>query len=154
MELDFADLLKMLRDAGVEFIVVGGIACALNGFVRATEDVDILVRPDAANVRELLNCLSKWGQGYANELSPADFTLVPGAVRVVEDYPLDMFTVLAGRTHDDFLPHTRTTEHGIRFLDPQALIETKQGTHREKDAIDILALRRILADEPRGERSE
>ncbi len=153
MELDFAAVLEMLRNADVRFIVVGGVACALNGFVRATEDVDILVRPDAANVRRLLACLRDWGEGCANELSPADFSLIPGAVRVVEDFPLDMFTVLAGRTYDDFLPYARETKHGIRFLGPRALIETKRGTHREKDAIDILALRRILADESRVKRS-
>jgi len=154
MELDFAGLLEMLHKADVEFIVVGGVACALNGFVRATEDVDILVRTEPTNVEKLLECLREWGQGYAGELSLSDFSLIPGAIRLIEDYPLDMFTVLAGRTYDDFLSYTKTTEQGIRFLGPQALIETKHRTHREKDAIDILALRRILNEETGGEHAD
>jgi hypothetical protein len=35
-------LLVDLAEAGVQFVTVGGIACAFNGYVRATEDVDIL----------------------------------------------------------------------------------------------------------------
>ena len=33
-----------MSQQGVEFLVVGGVACALNGFIRATEDVDILIK--------------------------------------------------------------------------------------------------------------
>ena len=40
--MGFEKLLIMLSDGGIKFIVAGGVACALNGFVRATEDLDIL----------------------------------------------------------------------------------------------------------------
>ena len=42
MTSGFLDLLKLLLDREVDFLVIGGVACALNGFVRATEVVDIL----------------------------------------------------------------------------------------------------------------
>jgi predicted nucleotidyltransferase len=41
--MDFEKLLQMLYDGGVKFIVVGGVACALNSFVRSTDDLDILM---------------------------------------------------------------------------------------------------------------
>ena len=62
-------LLENLGKAEVKFIVVGGLAVALNGFVRTTEDVDILVETSAANINRLLHALGSFGQGHARELS-------------------------------------------------------------------------------------
>jgi hypothetical protein len=58
------------------------VACALNGFVRTTDDVDILVAPDVANIDRLLQTLGQVGQGAARELVPADFSDEEGAIRV------------------------------------------------------------------------
>ena len=43
MDTPYEKLLVSLAKADIRFIVVGGLAVALNGFVRTTEDVDILV---------------------------------------------------------------------------------------------------------------
>jgi hypothetical protein len=37
-------LLARFREEGVEYVLVGGQAVRLNGFLRATEDIDVLVR--------------------------------------------------------------------------------------------------------------
>ncbi|MBN2452558.1 MAG: hypothetical protein JXR77_19395 [Lentisphaeria bacterium] len=147
MEHDFATLLQRLVRGDVAFVVIGGIACALNGFVRATEDVDILVDTQPANIRRLLAVLGEWGDGYARELAPEDFAPEPGAVRLVEDFPLDIFTILEQRTYRDWLPESLVSPDGIRYLGPRGLILSKQHTHREKDQIDVMALRRLLAGE-------
>jgi len=150
METDFAALLQRLVQGRVAFLVIGGVACALNGFVRATEDVDILVDAAPENVARLLQALADWGDGHARELAPEDFAIEPGAVRLVEDFPLDIFTQVEGRTYQDLADRARISPGGVRFLGPAALIETKQHTHREKDQIDILALRRLAAEEEPG----
>lgn len=46
----FEKLLVGLARAGVDFAVVGGVAVSLNGFIRATDDVDILVDEDRLNI--------------------------------------------------------------------------------------------------------
>ena len=45
----FESLLAGLGRAGIDFLVVGGLAVAMAGFVRATEDVDILVEAQEEN---------------------------------------------------------------------------------------------------------
>jgi hypothetical protein len=42
---DFADLLALLVDVGVEFVVVGAYALAFHGAPRASGDIDVFVRP-------------------------------------------------------------------------------------------------------------
>lgn len=44
MEPSFEKLLAALADGEIRFLLVGGLAVALNGYVRLTEDVDIFAR--------------------------------------------------------------------------------------------------------------
>ena len=43
-------LLALLRDAGVVFRIVGGVAVLHHGYARTTEDIDVLVAADATRV--------------------------------------------------------------------------------------------------------
>lgn len=147
MENSFERLLVGLVDARVDFITVGGIALALNGHVRATEDVDILVRRTTENVERLLEVLGNFGQGYARELTSADFTDEEGAIRVIEDFPIDIFTRMGGRTYEDLLPHVRlhiAEQHTIPYLDAAGLVLLKADSLRPKDKQDVIALRGLL----------
>ena len=146
MDTPYEKLLVDLGRAKVNFIVVGGVAVALNGFVRTTEDVDILVEPSPDNINRLLTSLGSFGEGNARELSAADFDETEGAVRVIEDFPLDIFTLMRGYAYRDLIRKTEQTEiqgTTIIFLNSAGLIRLKEGSPREKDQIDIAALRRI-----------
>lgn len=50
---DIRDFLTALSAAGVDFLVVGAHALAAHGHVRATGDIDVLVRPTLDNARKL-----------------------------------------------------------------------------------------------------
>jgi predicted nucleotidyltransferase len=54
---DLTALLRALSEAGVEFVVVGGVAVAAHEYVRATEDVDLVPAPDHGNLDRLANVL-------------------------------------------------------------------------------------------------
>lgn len=58
---DFRDLLLALTEAGVDFLVVGAHALAAYGVVRATGDLDVLVRPAADNAERVLTGLRAFG---------------------------------------------------------------------------------------------
>lgn len=49
----FDQLLRQLSEAGVEFILVGGLAVNAWGVVRGTKDVDIVVAPNPENFKRL-----------------------------------------------------------------------------------------------------
>ncbi len=53
-DLDIGGTLQALTGAGIDFIVTGGIAVAVHGHVRSTEDVDIIPRPDLDNLIALI----------------------------------------------------------------------------------------------------
>lgn len=155
MEPSFEKLLARLAESGVRFILVGGLAVALHGYVRLTEDVDILLDSSEENLSRFLACLADFGEGFARELSIADFTDEEGAIRIVEETEhsqLDAFTRMAGLRYADLaadaLPH-RLASHTFLYASKAALIRLKLASVREKDRIDVSALRR-LEDDPRA----
>src|SRR5689334_741031 len=140
MDTPYEKLLGKLVRADVKFIIVGGVAVALNGFVRATEDVDILIDSSAENVDRLLDNLRNFGEGNARELSPADFSDSEGAIRIIEDFPLDVFTVMRGKRYVDLIGSTksiRIDDVDVRYLKAGALISLKSDSHRAQDRIDV-----------------
>jgi hypothetical protein len=78
----FEGLLALLVASNVAFILVGVVAVCLNGFVRTTEDLDVLIEDSRPNIERLLQCLRQFGQGHASQLTTDDFTDEEGAIRV------------------------------------------------------------------------
>ena len=68
----------------------------------------------------------------------------------MEDFDLDIFVKMRGKTLDEFRTRLRFFESdGIRiaYLSPADLIFLKQGSWREKDQLDVVAMKEILARE-------
>ncbi len=136
-------------------LVVGGVAVCLNGYLRATRALDVIIEATPENARRLIDVLSRWGDGAARELSVKDFYPAEiGAVRIGEDIVLDVFTLMiagANRTLDyaalagDARHLALENGQTIQFASADRLIEMKFGTGRPTDEIDVAALRRILA---------
>jgi hypothetical protein len=155
MEPSFEKLLGLLAEAGIHFVVVGGIAVTLQGYVRLTEDIDLLVDAEPENLSALLELLGAYGDGFARELSLEDFTDEEGAIRIVEETEqcqIDLFTRISGRTYGDVVVDADTFSLGgrmIRYASKESLIAWKEPSVREKDRLDALALKR-LAEDPRA----
>jgi len=72
------DLLLALTNAQVEFVVIGGVAVGVHGFVRATKDLDIVPDPSPENLERLARLLVEIG---AQHISIGDF--------LPEEFPCD-----------------------------------------------------------------
>lgn len=155
MEPSFEKLLVLLAEAGVDFIVVGGIAVSIQGYVRLTEDVDLLIDDSPANVNRLLERLATYGEGFARELSLADFSDEEGAIRIVEETEqcqIDIFTRMSARRYTDVIVDADRFEvsgYQISVASKASLIGWKSKSVREKDQFDAMALRR-LQENPRA----
>ncbi len=148
----FEKLLVALATDGIDFAVVGGLAVIFNGYPRLTLDADILVQAAPENLRKLLDSLAGWGEGWARELKPEDFIYDQGAIRVMEEFDLDIFTRMSSKSLDDFRPRLRYLETGgvrIPYLSPADLIFLKQDSWRDKDKLDVQAMREIITRETR-----
>jgi hypothetical protein len=137
----YEGLLDLLVRARVKFVLAGGLAVCLNGFVRTTNDLDILIDLSPENIDRLAACLASFGQGYGSTLTVSDVTDEPGAIRIQEEFDLDIFVRLNGKTFSDFASmikfHCLPSGTEIPFLSAEGLIETKRGSGRDKDRVDM-----------------
>ena len=140
------DLLARLQVEGVAYVLVGGHAVRLNGFSRATEDIDILLPSSLENGQRVIRALSFLRS--AKDLEPAWFAPPadqPENIRVADDLLIDLLFAANGHTYESLQDHVRTlTVDGvhIRTLDIEGLLKTKT-SFREKDKIDREALLRL-----------
>lgn len=58
MSTEFEGLIRALNTAGVEYILVGGLAATVHGAARATYDVDVVCARSPANIERLVRALA------------------------------------------------------------------------------------------------
>lgn len=141
-------LFDRMNSAGVQYILVGGQAVRLNGFLRNTEDIDILLPSSVENGERLIKALNFMES--ASELDAGWFASdsdAPENIRVADDLLIDLLFTANGETYESLQPHVRTYTVdgvGIRTLDIEGLLKTKTN-YREKDLLDRQALMKILS---------
>lgn len=139
-------LLRRFAEEGVQYVLVGGHAVRLNGFVRSTEDIDILLPSSIDNGRKVIRALDFLRSSA--ELDPTWFEVNPAApdnIRVSDELLVDLLFAANGQTFESLQPHVRQiTVEGVPIatLDIDGLLKTKTD-YRDKDRIDKAALMRL-----------
>jgi hypothetical protein len=143
----FLTLLQRFHDEGVDYVLIGGQAVRLNGFLRATEDIDILLHPSRSNGEKVIRALDFLASSI--ELNPTWFEpLSDGEVeniRVADDLIIDLLFAANGQTLSDLKNHvTEVSVKGvsIKVLNIDGLLKTKTD-YREKDILDKSMLRKL-----------
>ena len=72
MNSDFKDLLRLFNDAGVKYLIVGGMAFIFHAEPRYTKDLDLWISPDPDNAAVVYSALRRFGAPLAN-ITPQDF---------------------------------------------------------------------------------
>ena len=57
---DYKEMLQILLEENVKFIVVGAYALGAHGFPRATGDIDIWIEPTAVNAKKVIRSLPRF----------------------------------------------------------------------------------------------
>jgi hypothetical protein len=143
---DVLRIAELLESHDAEYALIGGYALALQGIVRLTEDVDILVEPSVENARRWVRALSNLPDGAAKELE-GDDTLheEPYAIRINDEFTVDVMNSASGFTWQQLLPYRKRIE-GILVVSLEGLLLMKEHG-RLKDQADAEAIRRALRGE-------
>ncbi len=70
--MDYLRLFQGLDDAGIDYLVAGGLAVNFHGIPRMTYDVDLLVSLDPMNVGRMVKLLARWGYRPSIPVDPGD----------------------------------------------------------------------------------
>jgi len=146
-----AKVCRLLNDAGVKYLIVGGFALALHGLVRATKDIDILIEPSVDNVARALKALEGLRWGVSRELDPSDVATKP--ITIIGDDPrVDLLTLAWSVRYADAAPTVLKVDiEGVPvpYADLDTLIRTKQ-TGRFQDRADVESLEQVKATSSRS----
>ena len=148
LPVDFRDLLLELHDAGAQFVVVGGHAVAYYGHVRATKDLDVLVRATAANAQRVYRALAAFGAPLQSfEVQEADFATYDGVLQIgLPPRRIDILNRASGISFDDAIAGAGSFElegRQIPMISLAALLRNKRAAGRAQDLADLAALERL-----------
>ena len=140
MNRDFRDLLAEFNAHNVEFLIVGAHALAAHGYVRATEDLDVWVRPEPENAKKVLAALRAFGAPL-HDLTEKDLA-TPGVVFQIGVAPLriDVLTAIDGVDFAEAWPGrliTKFADQPIAALSREHLIKNKRAAGRTQDLADV-----------------
>jgi len=151
--MDFDDLLRLLRslhEHGVEYVLVGGVAMNLHGVVRATEDVDLFVRPTEENVSRLRAALSSlWEDDEIQDIRAQDLADRYPTIRYGPPgtaYAIDLLARLGTAVRYEDLQWEAIDVDGVpvRLATPETLYRMKRDTLRPIDRADAETLRELF----------
>lgn len=136
---DYKDMLQVLLDNDVKFLLVGAYAMGAHGYPRATGDIDIWVKPSAENSVRVYRSMKAFGAPL-HEIDEATF-VTPNIVFQIGVAPLriDIITAISGVGFDDAFQHQQIVEMeglSIPILSLSDLIKNKRATGRDKDRLD------------------
>jgi hypothetical protein len=149
--MDFAQAMRVLEAFArhrVDYVLVGSMAMAAQGLVRATRDMDVFVAPDAANVERLRAALRELFEDPSiEEIRSSDLAGAYPALQYVPpggEYWIDVLARLGDAFRFEDL-EAETLEVGgvrIRVATPRTLYLMKRDTVRPQDRLDAEMLKR------------
>lgn len=145
---DLVFLCRCLNEAGAKYLVVGGFAIIQHGFVRATEDVDLLIDVSPDNFGKVQRAMMALPDGAIREVTAQDLQdcLV---VRVADEFVVDLMRQACGIEYAEACQDAVVMPlQGvpIPFASPRMLLRMKQ-TYRSKDEPDRGFLLTLLREQ-------
>lgn len=146
---DLVALCKALNAENVRYVLIGGFAVILHGFVRATKDIDLLVDASKENIHRLKRAMAVLPDNAVALIDDDDVDRY-SVVRVADEIVVDLLKAACG------VDYERASRGGVEIMTiegvpipvgrKELLIATKQ-TVRPSDAADVQFLQLRIAAE-------
>lgn len=158
-------IFRALNEADVRYLVAGGLAVNAHGYLRFTNDIDLVVALDPENIIQSFSALERLGYRPLVPITAEQFAKPELRQQWIEDKGMQVLNFFSDQhretTIDVFVyePFDFETEYSAsmqaelmsdlytRFVSIPALIRMKETANRPRDVDDIQHLRWILEDQ-------
>lgn len=143
-KVDTEGLLKSLKEHKVDFVVIGATAFPVHGYVRATLDIDLFIRPTEANAKGVWSALKDFGYNLS-EIKIKDLLEKKLLIRqyAVET---DIHPFVKGINFEKVWKNKVKAKFGrtfVYFASLDDLIKMKRAAGRPKDLEDLIYLEKL-----------
>ena len=142
--MDAEQLLKLLKENHVKFVIIGATAFPVHGYSRATLDIDIFIKPEKTNAQRTLKALKEFGYDVT------DLTIEELLTKkvLIRQYLIetDIHPIVTGITFEKVWKNKVKARFGktfVWFASLDDLITMKKAASRPKDVEDLKYLRRL-----------
>jgi predicted nucleotidyltransferase len=157
---DFRGVIHVLASAGVDFVIVGGVAGAIHGSARVTFDVHVCYGRSDDNLTRLVAALAPYAPVLRGAPPDLPFDWSAQTLKAGLNFPLQttlgdvdlLGEVAGGGRYEDLLPTAISAElfgSVVRCLDLDLLIRTKRAAGRRKDLEAIAELEALREERDR-----
>jgi len=153
-------VLSALEHEGVRYLVVGGVAVVLHGYLRTTVDLDLVIQLEPQNVRRAIHVFKRLGFEPRVPVPIESFADAQERTRWVREMNAQVFSLWhpeePGFLVDLFVEEpfdfderyrraaiARLGDQEVRVLAIDDLVEMKQAAGRPQDLADVEALRAL-----------
>jgi acylphosphatase len=143
--------LRELGNQSVDYVLVGAIGLTVHGIVRATQDVDVFLRPEEGNVLRMRNALKQLFPEDASidEITAEDLAGEYPAIRYNSpdgSLQIDILARLGNAFSFEDIQFETMTYEGVqvRVATPEMLYRMKKSTVRLQDRADAEVLKEIF----------
>lgn len=137
----FRDFIKALNDNNVEYVLVGGMAVILHGYVRGTGDMDVWVNKTKENYYKLVKSFTQFGMPVFDMTEKAflgkEFDVWGIGVQPVK---IEVMTAVKGLNFTETYNMSQLFHEdglNIRFIHLNHLLQAKKASGRFRDLDDI-----------------
>lgn len=143
---DLVALCQALNERQARYVIIGGTAMIQLGFVRATEDIDLLIQRGKENEQRVIEAVGTLPDHAAREIKPGEIEEFE-VIRVADEIVVDLMARATDLVFEAAEPGIEWREiQGVRmpFASAELMLKFKQGV-REKDVLDRRFLEALLA---------
>lgn len=145
---DLISLCRSLNEAKVRYVLIGGFAVILHGFVRGTQDIDLLIDPSEENVQRIKKALASLPDNAISLIKDNEVEKY-SVVRIADEFIVDLMKKACGINYDEASKDIEFKEiEGVKIPIPtkRLLIRMKE-TIRSSDKTDVNFLKVLIEEE-------
>ena len=142
--MDTEDLIRLLKEHKVDFVIIGATAMPIYGYTRATLDIDIFIKPEGQNAERTLRALKAFGYDMS-EVSVDDLLTKKLLIRQY-GVETDIHPFVKGLTFENIWSNKVEAIFGktpVYFASLDDLIEMKRAAGRPQDLEDLKYLKKL-----------
>lgn len=137
---DFREFLSLLNESEVKYLLIGGYAVGLHGYVRSTGDMNVWISTDPENAERTVEVLIQFGFGV-EDLAPEHLMKEDKILRMgIPPMQIEILTSISGVRFSDCYKNRIEVEWDgvhIPLISLADLKRNKRASGRIKDLADL-----------------